>query len=165
MTPKTKKYVQLAPRTRKVPQEKIDTWPQVSSQVLERIVGVLKDAKKDIVNSQRDERKAAIAEERLESLVRVLARQLSVSRIPPQARDIHFNIDKLTERGAQLFREVTTERHTKQLLKEQEKAAQQLLEKVERNLNEVKRNAKEWRTVWKSQQSKEQVMVIQSRLP
>lgn len=150
--PKTQKYVQLAPRTRRIAQEKIDTWPQVSPQVLEQIVGVLKDAKKDIVNNQRDEHRTRIADDALSVLVRVLARQLSASRIPPQAKDIHFNIDKLTERYAQLFREVTTERHSKQLLKEQVKVARHFLKKDEENLEQLKKNAKKWKAEWKHQE-------------
>ncbi|KAF2639246.1 hypothetical protein P280DRAFT_56687 [Massarina eburnea CBS 473.64] len=148
----TQKYVQLAPRTRRIAQDKIDTWPQVSPQVLEQIVGMLRDAKKDIVNTQRDERRVMAAEETLNAWVRKLARQLSASRIPPQAKDIHFNIDKLTERYAHLFREVTTERHSKQLLKEQVKVTQHLLDKDQENLVQLKRNAKEWRAEWKHQE-------------
>lgn len=150
--PKNQKYVQLAPRTRRIAQEKIDTWPQVSAQVLDQIIGVLRDAKKDIVNTQRDERRATVADDTLGALVRVLERQLSASRIPPQAKDIHFNIDKLTERYAQLFREVTRERHSKQLLKEQVKVAQHLLKKDEENLKQLKKNAKDWKTEWKHQE-------------
>ncbi|KAF2689192.1 hypothetical protein K458DRAFT_357757 [Lentithecium fluviatile CBS 122367] len=147
-----KKYVQLAPRTRRIAQEQIDTWPQIGPQVLEEIVGVLKDAKKDIVNTQRDEHKATTADETLSALVRMLARQLSDSRIPPHAKDIHFNIDKLTERYAQLFREVTTERHAKQLLNEQVKVAQHLLAKDQENLEQLKKNATKWRATWKRQE-------------
>ncbi|KAF1951088.1 hypothetical protein CC80DRAFT_454828 [Byssothecium circinans] len=150
--PQTQRYVQLAPRTRRIAQEKIDTWPQVSHQVLEQVVGMLRDAKKDIANTQRDERRAILADETLNKLVRKLARQLSASRIPPQAKDIHFNIDKLTERCAQLFREVTTERHSKQLLKEQAKVAQHLLERDQENLEQLKRNAKKWKAEWKHQE-------------
>jgi hypothetical protein len=147
-----KKYVQLEMRTKRIPQEQIDTWPQVSSQVLEQIVAVMRDAKKDIANTQRDERKIFAAHNTLNPLVRKLARQLAASRIPPQAKDIHFNIDRLTERNAQVSREVTTARHSKQLLSEQVKVTEHLLAKDEENLEELKRNAKKWRTEWKHQE-------------
>jgi len=154
--PNAQKYVQLVPRTRRIAQEKIDTWPQVSPQVLEEIVAVLRDAKKDIVNTTREERRE-LAEERLGALVQMLARQLADSRIPPQAKDIHFNIDKLTERNAQLFREVTTQRHLKQLLEDQVKVAQHLLAKDEENLEQLKKNTTKWRAEWKRQEQRGRV--------
>jgi hypothetical protein len=154
--PKIQKYVQLVPRTRRIAQEKIDTWPQVSVQVLDEIVAVLGDAKKDIVNTTRDERRE-LAEERLGALVQRLARQIADSRIPPQAKDIHFNIDKLTERNAQLFREVTTQRHSKQLLEDQVKVAQHLLAKDEENLEQLKKNTAKWRAEWKRQEQRGRV--------
>lgn len=147
-----KKYVQLEAKTKRIPQEQIETWPQVSAQVLEQIVAVIRDAKKDIANTQRDERRVIAAHNTLNPLVKKLARQLAASRIPPQAKDIHFNIDKLTERNAQVSREVTTARHSKQLLSEQVKVAEHLLNKDEENLEGLKKNAKKWRTEWKHQE-------------
>jgi hypothetical protein len=147
-----KKHVQLEARTKRIPQEQIDTWPQVSSQVLEQIEAVIRDAKKDIANSQRDERRVIAAHNMLNPLVRKLTRQIAASRIPPQAKDIHFNIDKLTERNAQVSREVTTARHSKQMLREQVKVAEHLLKKDQDNLEQLKRDAKKWRTEWKHQE-------------
>ncbi|KAH7075852.1 CENP-Q, a CENPA-CAD centromere complex subunit-domain-containing protein [Paraphoma chrysanthemicola] len=147
-----KRYVQLETKTKRIPQEQIETWPQVSPQVLEQIVAVIRDAKKDIANTQRDERRVIAAHNTLNPLVRKLTRQLAASRIPPQAKDIHFNIDKLTERNAQVSREVTTARHSKQLLTEQVKVAEHLVKKDEENLEELKKDAKRWRTEWKHQE-------------
>ena len=147
-----KKYVQLETKTKRIPQEQIDTWPQVSPQVLEQIVAVIRDAKKDIANTQRDERRVIAAHNTLNPLVRRLARQLAASRIPPQAKDIHFNIDKLTERNAQVSRAVTTGRHSKQLFSEQVKVTQSFLKKDEENLEQLKKHAKKWRTEWKHQE-------------
>jgi len=147
-----KKYVQLEAKTKRIPQEQIDTWPQVSTQVLEQIVAVIRDAKKDIANTQRDERKVMAAHNTLNPLVQKLARHLAASRIPPQAKDIHFNIDKLTERNAQVSREVTTARHSKQLLSEQVRVAEHMLEKDEQILEQLKKDTKKWRTEWKHQE-------------
>jgi hypothetical protein len=147
-----KKYVQLEAKMKRIPQEQIETWPQVSQQVLEQIVAVIRDAKKDIANTQRDERKVIAAHNALNPLVHKLARQLAASRIPPQAKDIHFNIDKLTERNAQVSREVTTVRHSKQLLSEQVKVAERLLDQDEANLDQLKKDAKKWRTEWRHQE-------------
>lgn len=151
--PKPRKdYVQLEARTKRIPQEQIESWPQASEQVLEQIVSVIRDAKKEIANTQRDERKVMAAHNALNPLVRKLERQLAASRIPPLAKDIHFNIDKLTERNALAAREVTTARHAKQLLAEQVKIAEHLLAKDENNLEELKRDAKKWKAEWKHQQ-------------
>jgi ribosomal protein L17 len=147
-----KKHVQLEARTKRIPQEQIETWPQVSSHVLEQIEAVIRDAKKDIANSQRDERRVIAAHNMLNPLVRKLTRQVAASRIPPQAKDIHFNIDKLTERNAQVSREVTTARHSKQLLGEQVRVAEHLLKKDEDSLEQLKKDAKKWRTEWKHQE-------------
>ncbi|KAK1907373.1 hypothetical protein P3342_005699 [Pyrenophora teres f. teres] len=115
------------------------------------MTSVIRNAKKDIAETQRDERRIMAAHNALNPLVRRLARQLAVSRIPPQAKDVHFNIDKLTERNAQVSRQVTTARHAKQLLSEQVNVAQHLLKKEEDNLEELKKNAKKWRAEWKHQ--------------
>jgi hypothetical protein len=147
-----KKYVQLEAKTKRIPQEQIETWPEVSPQVLEQIKAVIHDAKKDIANSQRDDRRSQAAHNTLHPLVHKLTRQLAASRIPPQAKDIHFNIDKLTERNAQVSREVTTARHSKQLLSEQVRVAESLLAKEEHNLEELKKDVKKWRAEWKHQE-------------
>jgi hypothetical protein len=158
--PKSRKqYVQLEAKTKRISQEQIDGWPQVSTQVLEQITTVIRNAKKDIAETQRDDRRIMAAHNTLNPLVRRLARQLAASRIPPQAKDIHFNIDKLTERNAQVSREVTTARHSKQLLGEQVKVAERLLKKDEANLEELKRNAKKWRSEWKHQEKHGRVCV------
>lgn len=147
-----KQYVQLETKTKRIPQDVIETWPHLSQQVLEQISAVIKDAKKDIANTQRDERKVIAAHNSLNPLVTRLLRHLAASKIPPQARDYHFNIDKLTERNRQVFRDVTTARHSKQLLSEQAKVAQELLERDEQNLDELRKNATRWKTEWKHQQ-------------
>jgi hypothetical protein len=155
-----KQYVQLESKTKRIPQEQIDTWPQIPPQVLEQITTVVRNAKKDIAETQRDERRIMAAHNMLNPLVRKLARQLAESRIPPQAKDIHFNIDKLTERNAQVSREVTTARHSKQLLSEQVKIAQHLLKKDEENLDSLKKNVKNWRTEWRHQKKHGRVRVV-----
>ncbi|KAI8934583.1 hypothetical protein NX059_008280 [Plenodomus lindquistii] len=142
-------YLQLESRTKRIPQEQIDTWPQLPPQVLEQVTAVIRDAKKDIANAQRDERRVVAAHNTLNPLVKKLSRQIASSRMPPQAKDLHFNIDKLTERNSQVSREVTTARHSKQLLTEQVKATQNLLNKEENNLEQLKRNTKRWRAEWK----------------
>lgn len=154
-----KKYVQLESRTKRIPQDVIETWPHLPQQVLEQISAVVKDAKKEIANTQRDERKVMAAHNTLNPLVKKLVRHIAASKIPPQARDVHFNIDKLTERNGQVFRDVTTARHSKQLLSEQLKVAQNLLSKDEKNLDEVKKDAKKWKAEWKHQQRHGRVRV------
>ncbi|KAJ4381044.1 hypothetical protein N0V86_003391 [Didymella sp. IMI 355093] len=151
-TKSQKKYVQLEQKKKRIPQDIIETWPHLPQNVLEQITTVIRDAKKDIANTQRDERRVMAAHNSLNPLVKRLVRHLSASRIPPQARDIHFNIDKLTERNGQVFREVTTARHSKQLLSEQVKITRHLLTKDEKDLDELKNDTKKWRAEWKHQQ-------------
>jgi hypothetical protein len=151
-TKSQKKYVQLEQKKKRIPQDRIETWPHLPQNVLEQITTVIKDAKKDIVNTQRDERRVMAAHNSLNPLVKRLVRHFSASRIPPQARDIHFNIDKLTERNGQVFREVTTARHSKQLLSEQVEITRHLLTKEEKDLDELKNDTKKWRAEWKHQQ-------------
>lgn len=154
---KAQNYVQLASRTRRIARDVIETWPIVSPQIMDQILLTLGDAKKDIVNTQRDEQKAIAADETLSSIIRLLARQLSGSRIPPQAKDIHFNIDKLTERYGELFRDLTTERHSQQLLTEQVKVAQHLLQRDQEGFEQLKKNAGDWKTRWKQQEKQGRV--------
>ncbi|KAF5853866.1 hypothetical protein GGP41_006628 [Bipolaris sorokiniana] len=146
-----KEYLRLEAKSRRITRDQVDKWPEISPQVLEQILAVVRNAKKDTAETQRDERKVMTAYNTLNPLVRRLARQLAESRIPPQAKDIHFNIDKLTERNAQVSREVTTARHSKQLLNEQIKTAEHLLGKDEEYLESMKKNAKTWRAEWKHQ--------------
>ncbi|KAF1929402.1 uncharacterized protein M421DRAFT_419934 [Didymella exigua CBS 183.55] len=147
-----KRYVQLEQRTKRISQDIIETWPHLPQHVLVQISAVIKDSKKDIANTQRDERKVMAAHNSLNPLVKRLMRHISTSRIPPQARDTHFNIDKLTERNGQVFREVTTARHSKQLLSEQVRITQNLLTKDEKDLDRVKNDARKWKNEWKHQQ-------------
>jgi hypothetical protein len=154
---KAQDYVQLASRTRRIARDVIETWPVVSPQIMDQILLTLGDAKKDIVNTQRDEQKAIAADETLRSMIRLLARQLSGSRIPPQAKDIHFNIDKLTERYGELFRDLTTERHSQQQLTEQVKVAHHLLQKDKEGLEQLKKNAGDWKTRWRQQEKQGRV--------
>lgn len=133
--------------------------------MLEQIIGVIRAAKKDIANTQRDERRVIAAHNTLNPLVRKLERQLEASRIPPLAKDIHFNIDMLTERNAHVSQEVTTARHSKQLLSEQVKIARTLLKKDEDNLDELKRNAKKWKTEWKHQEKHGRVSELTNQSP
>ena len=147
-----KQYVQLETRTKRIPQDVIEAWPHLPQQVLEQIDTVVKDAKKDIANTQRDERKVMAAHNSLNPLVKRLLRHLAASKIPPQSRDYHFNIDKLTERNGHVFRDVSTARHLKQLLGEQVRVAQKLRDKDEADLDELKKDAKRWQTEWKHQQ-------------
>jgi hypothetical protein len=146
-----KEYLRLEAKAKRVTRDQVDKWPEVTPQILEQILVVVRNAKKDTAETQRDERKVMAAYNTLNPLVRRLARQLAESRIPPQAKDIHFNIDKLTERNAQVSREVTTARHSKQLLSEQIKIAEHLLSKDQEYLELMKKNTKTWRAEWKHQ--------------
>jgi len=78
-------------------------------------------------------------------------------RVPPQAKDFHFNIDKLTERLTQLYQEVTTQRHSEQLLQEQVKVAERLLAKDRRNLEQLRKNARNWKSTWNRREQRGRV--------
>lgn len=146
------KYMQLEAKTRKIPRAQIDTWPPISPQVLSHIEAVLREAMRDIENAQQGDRRTSAAHATLDSLVRKLGRQLAAARIPPQAQDVHFNIEKLTERNAQVSRDVTTARHSKQLLTEQVRVAEHLLERDEEKLVQLKKTVKSWKKEWKHQE-------------
>ena len=153
----TPRYVQLAPSRKRIPQDVIDSWPEASPQLLEGISTVLNDAKKTIVQGRGDPRKIKEAEDGLNTLVRALELKLSTVKIPPMAKEFQFNVDKLTERNTQLAAEVTTARHTNQLLTEQAEMIQNLLKKDEEGLEKLKRDVNEWRKEWKFQQKRVQV--------
>ncbi len=149
----------LEVKTKRIPRSMFETWPHLPQQILEQISAVIIDAKRDIANTQRDERKVMAAHNSLNSLVRRLVRHLEASKIPPQARDYHFSADKLTERNGQIFRDVTTARHSKQLLNEQVKVTQRLLSQDEKDLDELRKDSKKWRTEWKHQKRHGQVCI------
>ncbi|KAF2712148.1 hypothetical protein K504DRAFT_464246 [Pleomassaria siparia CBS 279.74] len=151
------RFVHLAPSRKRIPQEIIDEWPEASPQLLEGIGAVLRDAKKTIVQGRGDARKIKEAEDGLNKLVRSLEQKLSTVKVPPMAKEFQFNVDKLTERNTQLGVEVTTVRHTSQLLKEQAQVAQLLFRKDEEQLSKLKKDVKEWRTEWKYQQKRVQL--------
>ena len=184
MQPDTaRKYVQLAPKARRIPQHLIETWPTITPPVLDQIsmktsctyitqrhwliftfhTGILlKRAKDGTALSRRDPRKRDEAEEVLNAIVQKLERHCARIKMPPQAKALDFDLNRLTERNERVYREVTTARHRKQLLEEQVEIASATL-KTDENLTEkMKENAQQWRRRWKSQEKK-QVRVLDFR--
>lgn len=154
-TTTARKYVHLAPKTKRIPQQVIETWPKISTPVLEQISLMLKRAKDGIALSRRDPRRREEADEVLNTVIRQLERHFAATKIPPQAKALHFDLDRLTDRNEQIYREVTTARHRKQLLEEQIETATARLTGEEKLARELKENAQQWRRRWKSQEKKQ----------
>ncbi|KAF2017107.1 hypothetical protein BU24DRAFT_440196 [Aaosphaeria arxii CBS 175.79] len=151
----TRKYVQLAPTTKRIRQEVLQTWPEISSHVLEQIGFVLRRAKDEVVYTRRDPRRADEAQDVLGVTIRQLERSLATMKIPPQTKALHFNLDRLTESNEHVYREVTMARHSKQLLGEQVDIAQKKLEAEQESVNRLEKNAQQWRNRWRTQEKKQ----------
>lgn len=159
-TTKARKYTHLAPKTKRIPQEVIDTWPTISPSVLAQISDVLRRAKDTISLSRRDPQKREEADATLNSVVRQLERHFAKTKIPPQTKALHFDLDHLSIHNERVYREVTTARHRKQLLEEQIENATAKLKGEEGLANELKGNAQQWRRRWKSQEKKQVRAII-----
>jgi hypothetical protein len=159
-TTKARKYTHLAPKTKRIPQEVIDTWPVISPSVLAQISEVLRRAKDTISLSRRDPQKREEADVALNSVVRQLERHFGKTKIPPQTKALHFDLDHLSIHNERVYREVTTARHRKQLLEEQIENATAKLKAEEGLANELKENAQQWRRRWKSQEKKQVRTII-----
>ncbi|KAF2659425.1 hypothetical protein K491DRAFT_194934 [Lophiostoma macrostomum CBS 122681] len=149
------KYVQLAHVTRRIPKKTIESWPIISPPILEQIHLMLRRAKDGVALSRRDPQKRAEAEDVLNIFIRRLERALSDSRIPPQARALNFDLDRLLERNEHVYQEVTTARHKNQLLEEQVESATQKLRTEETTVTEMEKNAQQWRKEWETQEKKQ----------
>ncbi|KAH7122267.1 CENP-Q, a CENPA-CAD centromere complex subunit-domain-containing protein [Dendryphion nanum] len=151
----TKEYTHLVPRTKRIRQEVLEGWEDASSTLLEQINFLLKNAKDDIVYTRRDARRAEHANAILLSATQRLERSLLHMKIPPTARPLHFNLDRLAERNEQVYREVVASRHSKLLLEEQIEMAQRLLEEDQKKLRQLEKNAQDWRGRWQSREKKQ----------
>lgn len=151
----TRKYVHLAPKTKRIRQEVLQGWPEISPAVMEQVSFVLKRAKNEVVYTRRDPRRADEAQDVLGATIRQLERSLSTMKIPPQTKGLHFNLDRLADSNEHVYRDVTTARHSKQLLEQQVDNAQRRLEAEQEAANRLKKNAQQWKSRWKIQEKKQ----------
>jgi hypothetical protein len=149
------KYVQLAPVTRRIPKKTIESWPDISPPILEQVQLMLRRAKDGVALSRRDPQKRTEADEVLNVFIRQLERALADSKIPPQARALNFDLDRLLERNEYVYQEVTTARHKKQLLEEQVESVTEQLRDEEATVTKLEENAQQWRRRWKDQEKKQ----------
>ncbi|KAF2463461.1 uncharacterized protein BDR25DRAFT_245676 [Lindgomyces ingoldianus] len=142
-------HLQLVSKPRRISEEQIAKWPLCSQQIQDQIKFVLQRARDEVMASRRDDRRREEARQILNKVFRDLERQLSMVKVPPHTRDIHFNLDWLTERNERLRQEVTTARHSNQLLEEQVDKAKVQLKKDEKELNTLKKDAARWKEIQK----------------
>jgi hypothetical protein len=151
----TRTYKQLEQSKKRIPISKLEAWPVLSQPVLNQIYPLLKRAKDTIVLTRRDGRKADEADETLHSLVRGLMRHLSGSKMPPDAKALHFDLDRMMENNARIYAEVTTARHAKQLVEEQVEIATVRLQEERKLVKTLEKNKEQWSKRWKSQEKKQ----------
>ncbi|KAF1997927.1 hypothetical protein P154DRAFT_547164 [Amniculicola lignicola CBS 123094] len=152
--PNAQKQLQLAPSKRRIPREAISQWPDMTASVMEGIKSVLQSAKNATVRSRRDQRKQNEAYEVLTKVVSRLERKLSHAKMPPNAKDVHFNLERLTERNAELHRQLATARHANQLLADQVERATDALEQAQSGLQQAKTAALTWEQKREAQERK-----------
>lgn len=137
----------------------------ISTPVLDQISVVLRRAKDAIVLSRRDPQKQQEADEVLNGVIRHLERHFANTKIPPQSKAHHFDLDHIAAHNERVYQELTTTRHRNQLLDEQIKIAVAKLKEEEEALNRMKENKQQWRRRWKSQEKKQvSTIALVSRL-
>ncbi|KAF2281475.1 uncharacterized protein EI97DRAFT_472961 [Westerdykella ornata] len=149
------KYLRLAPKRKRIPQEIIEKWPMISAPVLDQISVVLRRAKDAIVLSRRDPQKQQEADEVLHGVIRKLERHFANTKIPPQSKAHQFDLNHIAAQNERVYRELTTTRHRNQLLDEQIKIAAAKLKEEEETLSKVKENKLQWQRRWKAQGKKQ----------
>ncbi|KAF2190810.1 hypothetical protein K469DRAFT_393028 [Zopfia rhizophila CBS 207.26] len=151
----TQKYARLVPRTRRITQETVAKWKNPSQLVQDQIREVLAFAKLEVSQTRgSDERKREVAEETLRMLVRKLENRLSNMVLPPQAKDLHFNLNRLAERNKSLEAQIVPALDLIKVLEEQVRTAQSGLDADVKNLGRLKADLESLRGMHNTQKKK-----------
>lgn len=148
---KAPRYSYLAPKIKRIQEDMIEKWPVISPPVLEQISAVLKGARDVIAWTRRDPQKQREAEETLNKIIPHLETYFSTTKVPPQAKAYHFDLDYLTGLNERIYADLTTARHRNQMLEDQIEKAGVKLREEEHILNQYKENAQQWRKRWQNQ--------------
>ncbi|ORY11638.1 CENP-Q, a CENPA-CAD centromere complex subunit-domain-containing protein [Clohesyomyces aquaticus] len=142
--------LRLVPRKKRISQVAIQrNWVEVSPQVREQIIAVLHRAMTEVVNESRNKRRHDDAIVTLEMVIKDLKQTLPAMKMPPGAKDLHFNEEWLTARNSRLGAELTTERHAHRLLEDQVNTAKAHLENEQGELRTLKKDAASWKGMQK----------------
>ncbi|KAF2114684.1 CENP-Q, a CENPA-CAD centromere complex subunit-domain-containing protein [Lophiotrema nucula] len=152
--PTAKDHVQLIPAKRRITQEAMQSWPEITQPILRQVVMVLRDARVETVASRRDTRRQDEANIVLGAVVQKLEQKLLTARVPPNAKDEHFNLNRLTELNDRMHRQVMTGHHAVQLLEERVGEAKRTLQRDEKKLEGLKHDVDTWKAQWKRQEKK-----------
>jgi hypothetical protein len=88
----------LKPKTRKVPQEVIQThWKKLPEPAQRQIQAILLASKRAALNAIRDPRRRKEAEVVLDAMHRKLEKRLPRSPFPPSSKAFHFNLEETLE--------------------------------------------------------------------
>jgi hypothetical protein len=89
----------LKPKTRKVPQEVIQSdWKKLPEPAQRQIQAILLASKRTALNAIRDPRRRSEAENVLDAMHRKLEKRLPRSPFPPSSKTTHFNFEETLER-------------------------------------------------------------------
>ncbi|KAF2258601.1 hypothetical protein CC78DRAFT_537659 [Lojkania enalia] len=161
--PETQPYARLAPKRARISQESMAKWPAISQLILRQMGEVLNIARREVVNTRRDTQRRDEADQFLGKLIKNLERSLMESKVPPNAKDVHFNVDKLEELNDTMNREATAGRHSAQLLEERVNEAKRALRLEERSLEDLKKKHQKWRAEWKHRGTKQKLHPLLTR--
>ncbi|KAI9665951.1 MAG: hypothetical protein M1821_003886 [Bathelium mastoideum] len=133
----------LEPRVRKISQATITSkWSALSPAAQQHAQDTLKAAKRTIVMSHWDERRRTEADLAINAAIKKVERRMPRMRFPPKTKDIHFDLDKLTENTRLLESQLTSAIHAVELLKAEIKKEDAALDVDRDQLAELQKNAK-----------------------
>ncbi|KAF2741106.1 hypothetical protein EJ04DRAFT_571821 [Polyplosphaeria fusca] len=141
----TTRYASLVTKTKRVTQDAMERWPDITQQMLRQIIEILEVAKVEAVNTRRDDRRMHEANEIINNIIARVVRELSTSRVPPSSKEEDLNKNKLNELNHRMHHDFMTARHSVQLLAKRVEEAKLLLKADERKRGRLQRETEKWR--------------------
>jgi hypothetical protein len=105
--PPKQDFSYLKPKTRKVPQDVIQSdWKKLPEPAQRQIQAILLASKRTALNTIRDPRRRKEAESVLDAMHRKLEKRLPRSPFPPSSKATHFNLEDTLDRIVSTFADV-----------------------------------------------------------
>ena len=100
---RSRPFVYLRARTRKIPQDKITSeWKALTAPSQDKVRDILMIAKRSMVNALRNGKRAQQADEAVEALMERLLQRLPRMPFPPRTKELNFDLDKLLEQSVSI---------------------------------------------------------------
>jgi hypothetical protein len=101
---RSRPFVYLKARTRKIPQDKITSeWKALTAPAQDKVRDILTIARRSVVNTSRNGKRAQQTDEAVEALMERLLQRLPRMPFPPRTKELNFDLDKLLEQSVSIY--------------------------------------------------------------